>query len=73
MKTVPDLTDPYSLDYYKEQRLHDPFFLNIKISQNITEHFTIYVMCKNLIDDYDTDPLNPGPGRMFYCGATAQL
>lgn len=73
MKTVPEMHDSYSLKYYKALRLHDPFFLNIKISQNITEHFTIYVIGKNLLDDYNADPLNPGEGCMFYWGACAQL
>ncbi|HOO73601.1 MAG TPA: TonB-dependent receptor plug domain-containing protein [Spirochaetota bacterium] len=73
MKTVPAAHDSFSTDYYLEQRLHDPVFLNIKISQNITEHFTIYVKGLNLLDDYNADPLNPGPGCMFYWGVSAQI
>ena len=47
--------------------------LNVKLSQNIMENFDVYVMCKNVFDDYNADPFNPGPGRMFYIGGSARL
>ncbi len=30
-------------------------------------------MCKNVMDDYNADPFNPGPGRMFYAGGSAKF
>jgi iron complex outermembrane receptor protein len=63
----------YDTKYFKEVELHNPFFLNIKISQTFMERYTVYIMCKNVLDDYDADPFNPGPGRMFYFGGGAKL
>jgi hypothetical protein len=61
----------YSTSMFKQRRLHDPVMLNIKISQKLMNSFEVYVMCKNLLDDYKADPFNPGPGRMFYFGGSA--
>jgi outer membrane receptor for ferrienterochelin and colicin len=63
----------YTNDYYKTADLHNPIFLNAKISQHIIGNFDIYIMCKNILDDYRADPFNPGPGRMFYFGGNARL
>lgn len=46
---------------------------NIKLSQKIMERYDVYVMCKNVLDDYNPDPFNPGPGRMFYFRGGAKL
>lgn len=71
---VPDGTPAYfSTVYYRAAHLHNPFMLNVKISQKIWEHFELYIMCKNVLDDYNADPFSPGPGRMFYLGGSAQL
>ncbi|HPQ54875.1 MAG TPA: hypothetical protein PK253_16600, partial [Spirochaetota bacterium] len=66
-------TNPYTTDYYTTTRLHDPIMLNIKLQQEFMGHFNVYVMCKNILDDYNADPFNPGPGRMFYFGGGARL
>lgn len=71
---VPDGTPAYfSTVYYRAAHLHNPFMLNVKISQKIWENFELYVMCKNVLDDYNADAFSPGPGRMFYFGGSAQL
>lgn len=71
----PSATSPgvYTTDVYKTIKLHNPLMLNVKLSQNIMENFDVYVMCKNVFDDYNADPFNPGPGRMFYIGGSARL
>ncbi len=58
---------------FKAQRLHTPVMINVRISQKIWDHFEVWAMCKNLLDDYGADPFNPGPGRIFYFGAKAEL
>jgi len=74
MKSDPGgATEPYSTDYYTTVKLHDPLMFNIKISQKIMENYEVYVMCKNIFDDYNADPFNPGPGRMFYFGGSASF
>ena len=30
-------------------------------------------MCKNLLDDYNADPFNPGPGMTWYFGGSAEF
>ena len=61
----------YSTDYFTTVKLHNPFMLNVKLSQKLFENFDVYVLCKNILDDYNADPFNPGPGRMFYFGGSA--
>jgi outer membrane receptor protein involved in Fe transport len=63
----------YSTSYYKEVKLHNPVMLNAKISQKIYEKYEAYVLCKNILDDYDADPFNPGPGRQFFFGLSAEI
>lgn len=63
----------FTREYYSTTRLHDPIMLNIKLQQEFMGHFNVYVMCKNILDDYNADPFNPGPGRMFYFGGGARL
>jgi len=58
---------------YSTKKLHDPFKLNIKVSQRIVDHFDVWVMCKNLLDDYNADPFNPGPGMTWYFGGSAEF
>lgn len=75
MKSTPDTATPedYSTQYFKEVQLHNPLRIDIKVAQTFAEKYTFYVMCKNITDDYDTDPFDPGPGRMWYFGGSAQL
>lgn len=63
----------YWQKYFEAVRLHDNFNLNIKVSQVIWSHFTLYVLFKNILDDYNPDPFNPGPGFMCYGGFEAKL
>jgi outer membrane cobalamin receptor len=70
---VDGLIEKYSTRYFEPVRLHNPIKVNIRLSQELFERFTIHIMCKNVLDDYDSDPFNPGPGRMFYFGGDARL
>ena len=71
----PPLGPPsyYSRRLFTKVRLHDSFNLNARVSQEIVDHFTLYVLFKNILDDYNPDPFNPGPGFMFYGGFEAKL
>jgi len=75
MKSAPitGVATPYSTEYFKEVELHNPYMFNVKLSQKIMEKFEVYVLCKNIFDDYNADPFNPGPGRMFYIGGSAEF
>ena len=73
MKTVPESDDPYSTSYYKEKKLHNPLKINIKLSQRLLDHFDLYLMCKNILDDYEADVFNPGPGREWIFGLKGEL
>ena len=73
MASVPKTTDPFSTSYFYEQELHNPVAIDIKLSQKIYKHYEAYIMCKNILDDYNADPFNPGPGRMWYAGVRASF
>lgn len=63
----------FNSDYYTTVELHNPFMLHAKVQQELPFNTYVYVMCKNILDDYDANPLNPGPGRMFYFGGGGRL
>ncbi len=75
MNSDPTATSPgvYTSDVYDTVKLHNPFMLHLKVQQTFLKNYSVYVMCKNVLDDYNADPFNPGPGRMFYFGANAKL
>jgi outer membrane cobalamin receptor len=73
MREKPEVDDPFSTVYFKSVSLHNPIFLNIKLSQRLCSEVNLYVLCKNVFDDYKADPFNPGPGRMWYFGGKIQL
>lgn len=73
MREKPEQDDPYSTAYFKEVSLHNPVFLNVKLSQRLCTGVNLYVLCKNVLDEYKADPFNPGPGRMWYCGGKMRL
>ncbi|TAL33034.1 MAG: hypothetical protein EPN93_15330 [Spirochaetes bacterium] len=64
---------PYSTKYFQAVELHNPLMVNVKISQKILEKYEVYILCRNVLDDYNADPFNPGPGRMFYIGGGAKF
>lgn len=73
-RPAPDpATTPFSTSYFSTEQLHEPFFLNIRVSQQFLDHVEVYAMCKNILDDYRADPFSPGPGRTFYAGIKAGL
>jgi hypothetical protein len=64
----------YTNSCFKAQRIHDPLMIDAKVSQKINYggyEFELYLLCKNILDDYLADPFNPGPGRTFYFGLKA--
>ncbi len=67
------IAEPYSTDYFEKLRLHDPLFINIRISQQIFGSASIYLLCKNVLDEYRPNPFNPGPGRTWYFGGKIVL
>ncbi len=66
-------TNEYTSDVYDTVKLHNPFMLHLKVQQTFLKNYSVYVTCKNVLDDYNANPFNPGPGRMFYFGANAKL
>ncbi len=66
IRPVPDVQlATYSRRFFEPVKLHNPVMLNVKISQKIYKYISVYILCKNILDDYFADPFNPGPGRMF--------
>lgn len=72
-RPIPNTDTPYSTEYFEAVKLHNPVMLHVKLSQKLFENFNVYAMCKNVLDDYDADPFNPGPGRMFSFGGSAEF
>lgn len=73
MDSVPKMTDDFSTSFYDALKLHHPLKIDIKLSQKIFKHYEIYLMCRNILDDYHADPFDPGPGRMWYAGIKASF
>lgn len=74
MKSLPDTgQSDYTTAYFEAVRLHDPVMISLKLSQEFLKHYSVFVMCKNILDDYNADPFIPGPGRMFYGGLSARF
>jgi len=73
MKAVPKTKADFSTWYFYAEKLHDPLKIDVKLSQKFLRHYEGYIMCKNILDDYNADPFNPGPGRMFYAGVKASF
>ncbi|HRZ27975.1 MAG TPA: TonB-dependent receptor plug domain-containing protein [Spirochaetota bacterium] len=74
MRSRPEIgASGYSTSYFQAVNLHDPVMMSIKISQEFLKHYTVFVMCRNILDDYNADPFTPGPGRMFYGGLSASF
>lgn len=71
MASVPDNDDAFSTSYFYARKLHDPVKIDVKLAQKIKEKYEVYVMCQNILDDYNADPFNPGPGRSWYAGFNA--
>jgi outer membrane receptor protein involved in Fe transport len=72
MAEAPEEFAPYDTSYFTTVALNDPFMLTLKLSQTFLDHFDVYVLARNVLDDYGMDPFNPGAGRMFYGGAEAR-
>jgi outer membrane receptor protein involved in Fe transport len=71
MARRPESVDaPYDTAYFSVERLHDPLYLNARVTQRFLEDYEAAVTVKNILDDYGMDPFNPGPGRTFYFSLT---
>ena len=71
----PELSEPnwhFTTDCFEPVRLNNPLMIDVKISQKVLRNYEVYLLCKNIFDDYRPDPFNPGPGRMFYAGLKAE-
>lgn len=66
-------TEDYSIEYFTTIKLHNPVKFNVKISQKIMDNYEVYVMFKNIFDDYNSDPFNPGAGFGFAVGGSASF
>lgn len=73
MDSRPKTSDDFSTSYFYAQKLHNPVLLDIKLSQTVYYNYEIYIICKNVMDDYAADPFNPGPGRTFALGLKAKF
>ncbi len=71
MAEAPDEFAPYDTRYFTTVLLNDPLMLSLKLSHELLDHFRVYVLARNVLDDYSMDPFNPGAGRMIYGGAEA--
>jgi len=70
MKSAPEANAAFSTDYFETAALHNPVMLNIKLTQQVWDYFKVWFVVKNLLDDYNSNPFNPGAGRTFYVGAS---
>jgi outer membrane receptor protein involved in Fe transport len=70
---TPPASAFYSRKFFTAVSLHNQFNLNARVAQEVWDHFTLYVLFKNILDDYNPDPFNPGPGFMCYGGVEAKL
>ncbi len=75
MNAVPTTADGFSTSYFHAEPLHDPCRIDVKLLQKLflKYDYEIYIMCKNILDDYRADPFNPGPGRSWYLGFKASF
>lgn len=73
MSSVPAADADFSTSYFHEEKLHNPLKIDIKLSQKVFKNYEVYIMCKNILDDYNADPFDPGPGRMWYAGVKANF
>ncbi|GAU07397.1 TonB-dependent receptor plug domain-containing protein [Desulfoplanes formicivorans] len=57
-----------------EEKLHDYFILNGRVSKQFLEHFEGYVEVNNIFDkDYYSEESFPGRGRSFLVGLSAKI
>ena len=71
MCSAPAEYAEYNTDYFTTVELNNPFILNLKLTQELGDHLELYLSANNLLDNYEMDPFNPGPGRVFYLGVSA--
>lgn len=71
MAANPAPGNRFALSAYRTYALNNPFMLNAQLSQGIGRYFEVYAVGRNMLDDFDMDPFNPGPGRECALGAKA--
>ena len=67
------MTDDFSTSFYARRNRHHPLKIDIKLSQKIFKHYEIYLMCRNILDDYHADPSIRAPAEMWYAGIKASF
>lgn len=73
MGTRPAPGDPavaYDTSYFQTLPLHQPLKVNLKVERRLGRYGVVYWVGNNLLDDYNADPFNPGPGRSLGLGWT---
>jgi outer membrane receptor protein involved in Fe transport len=68
MRTRPALDDPYDTAYFRTVPLHQPLKVNLKVERRLGGWGAVYWVGSNLLDEYNADPFNPGPGRSLAVG-----
>ncbi|MCC7262568.1 MAG: TonB-dependent receptor plug domain-containing protein [Candidatus Latescibacteria bacterium] len=61
---------PYDTAHFGTVPLHHPLKVNLKVEWRLGGHAALYCLGTNLLDDYEADPFNPGPGRSLSLGWT---
>ena len=67
-----DTNAPYSTSYFTTVNLHNPFLWNFKTSFSFAKYYKAIFTVMNILDDYNANPFNPGPGRRFYISISAR-
>lgn len=65
-----DPTVGFDTAYFQVIPLHHPLKVNLKVERRLGGHGAVYWVGSNLLDDYNADPFNPGPGRGLSLGWT---
>lgn len=58
----------YDTRYFQTLPLHQPLKVNLKVERRLGRWGAVYWVGNNLLDDYNADPFNPGPGRSLGLG-----
>ena len=62
----PAIDADYSTRYFTTVLLHDPIFVDLTITQDLLNELKLGLSLTNILDDYDANPFDPGPGRVVF-------
>jgi len=71
--SAPTTVSQYSNEYFEVKYLHNPLKFHVKLAFHHKKKYQYWLMFKNILDDYNANPFNPGPGRMIYGGISFKL